>query len=68
MLKDENASTSKYKKHEACGYAYKRVSTVDTYDKPIELYCGDSTESVAEHLLKNPMKYMISCLKSSPWI
>ena len=54
--RDENALTQKYQKHEACGYAYKRVSTVDTYDKPLQLYRGDSTESVAEHFINAIVK------------
>jgi hypothetical protein len=32
---DETQATQKYQKHEACGYAYKRVSTVDKYDKSL---------------------------------
>ena len=53
---DENASTQKYQKHEACGYAYKRVSTVDEFDKPLQLYRGDSTENVAEHFINAIVK------------
>ena len=54
--RDENASTQKYQKHEACGYAYKRVSTVDKFDKPLQLYRGDSTENVAEHFINAIVK------------
>ncbi len=43
--RDEKASTQKYQKHEACGYAYKRVSRLDKYDKPLKLFRGDGTHS-----------------------
>ena len=36
--RDENAATQKYQQHEACGSAYKRVSTVPMFDKPLELF------------------------------
>ena len=48
--KEENKSTQRYQKHEACGYAYKRVSRLDKYDKPSKLFRGDGTTNVAEHL------------------
>jgi hypothetical protein len=49
--RDEKASTQRYQKHEACGYAYKRVSTLEKYDKPLQIFRGDGTENVAEHFI-----------------
>ena len=49
--RDTNAATQKYQKHEACGYAYKRVSTVPQFDKPLQLFRGDSKQNVAEHFI-----------------
>ena len=54
--RDENASTQKYQKHEACGYAYKRVSTVDEHDKPLQIFRGDGTQNVAEHFINAIVK------------
>jgi len=38
-------NTQKKQKHIPCGYAYKRVCTVDEYDKPLKLYRGVDTIS-----------------------
>ena len=54
--RDENATTQKYQQHEACGYAFKRVSTLEKYDKPLQLYRGDGTENVAEHFINAIVK------------
>ena len=54
--RDEKASTQRYQKHEACGYAYKRVSTIEKYDKPLQIFRGNGTENVAEHFINAIVK------------
>ena len=54
--RDEKASTQRYQKHEACGYAYKRVSTIEKYDKPLQIFRGDGTENVAERFINEIVK------------
>ena len=49
--RDEKASTQRYQKHEACGYAYKRVSTLEKYDKPLQMFRDNGTENVTEHFI-----------------
>src|SRR5690606_11329373 len=45
--------TKKYQKHIPCGYAYKRVSTVEKYDKDIVLFRSETGEGVAERFIKD---------------
>ena len=54
--RDEKASTQRYQKHEACGYAYKRVSSLEKYDKPLQIFRGDGTQNVAEHFINEIVK------------
>ena len=53
LERDETLATQKYQKHQACGYAFKRVSTLQKYDKPLQLYRGNGTQDVAEHFIKS---------------
>ena len=56
LERDETQATQKYQKHEACGYAYKRVSTLEKFDKPLQLYRGDGAQNVAEHFINAIVK------------
>ena len=48
--------SKQYQKHVACGYAYKRVATLDKYDKDIVLFQGTGEKDVAEHFISALLK------------
>ena len=52
-----NVKSKLYQKHTACGYSYKRVSTLEKYAKDIVLYrAEDDHENVAELFVNNLLK------------
>ena len=60
---NEKENTFKYQKHTACGYAYKRVSTLEKYDKPIKLFRGESEDDVGKHFIESLIKEADEILK-----
>jgi len=54
---EKTNQTTKYQKHVPCSFAYKRVSTLEKYDKDIVLFRSDDEDvSVAEKFLNSLLK------------
>ena len=53
LCEDKRDCQSKlYQSHVPCGYAYKRVSTVEKHDKDIVVFrAKDSSDNVADHFI-----------------
>jgi len=53
---DRGVKSKQYQKHVACGYSFKRVATLDKYDKDIVLFRGTGVKDVAEHFISALLK------------
>ena len=61
---NRDVQSQRYQKHVPCGYAYKRVATVDKYDKDIVLYISQNKEDdVAELFVESLVKEADEILK-----
>ena len=59
-----NVKSKLYQKHTACGYSYKRVSSLAKYAKDIVLYrAEDSHDDVAERFVNNLLKEATEIMK-----